>query len=205
MKKRGGFLESVINFFGYLTISISGNGIIRFLNICKNNNLLLWDIEIRDDEMVFMTSVGDFLKMRRFTRKTGVRIKIVSKNGKLFQFRKYKKRYFFVIGIIIFILLIKIISLYVWNISVTGNYSYTEKFLLDFLNDNGVKCGNKIDELDCDEIEFLLRKNFNDIVWVSAEIKGTKLIVHIKENFDSNIAIIEYKPYNIISNCNGVI
>lgn len=205
MNKRGGLHETIINLFGYLTISISGNGIIRFLNICKNNNLFLWDIEIRDDELVFQTSIGDFFKMRRFSKKTGVKVRIISKNGKLFKIKKYKKRYFFLIGILIFLILIKLISLYIWNISVTGNYSYTEKFLIDFLNENDINCGNKISELDCDSIEFLLRKNFNDIVWVSAEIKGTKLIVHIKENFDSNIAITEDKPYNIISNCDGVI
>ena len=205
MKSRGGLIKSIINIFGYLSISISGNGIIRFLNICKNNNLFLWNIEIRDDELVFQTSIKDFFRMRRFSKKTAVKIRIVSKNGKIFKIIKYKKRYFFLLGICIFLILIKIISLYIWNISVTGNYSYTEKFLIDFLNENDIKCVEKINELDCDEIEFIIRKNFNDIVWVSAEIKGTKLIIHIKENFDSNIAITEDKPYNIISNCNGVI
>lgn len=197
--------KKIRDFFGYLTICVSGNGIIRFLNICKHNEFVLWDMSIKEDKITMSVSIEDFFRMRKLAKKTGVHVRIMSKKGKIFKIRKYKKRYFFLIGLLIFYLLIKIISLYIWNISFDGNYSYTDKYLTEFLNENGIQCGNKISKLDCDEIEFLLRKNFDDIVWVSAEIKGTKLIVHIKENFDSNIAITEDKPYNIISNCDGII
>ena len=106
---------------------------------------------------------------------------------------------------VFFFILAKIITLYIWNISFDGNYSYTDVELMKFLNKHNIENGVLKTKIDCENIEYILRTNYDDITWVSAEIKGTQIIVHIKENFDSHIAKAEDKPYNIISNVDGKI
>jgi similar to stage IV sporulation protein len=96
-------------------------------------------------------------------------------------------------------------SLYVWNISFEGNYSYTDVELLRFLKKYNVENGILKKYVDCEDIEYLLRTTYDDITWVSAEIKGTRIIVHIKENFDTYIAKAEDKPYNILSDTKGTV
>ena len=158
-----------------------------------------------EEHMIFFSSIDSFYQMKKIRRKCNGKLKIKKKIGLSFKIRKYQKHAFFLSGIIIFFILIKIISLYIWNISFDGNYSYTDVELMNFLNENHIENGLKKSSINCDELEYLIRKQYNDITWVSVEMKGTRLIVHIKENFDSNIAKTEDKPYNIVSNVNGVI
>ena len=42
----------------------------------------------------------------------------------------------------------------------------------------------KKSDVNCEQIEKLVRNNYFDITWVSVELTGTRLIVHIRENFD---------------------
>lgn len=201
-------IYSLFNYIkGYLRLKFTGADKIRFLNLCKNNNLDVWNVCSYDDtdHITFSTSIKSFYKMRKIRRKCRGNLVITEKHGIAFKIRKYRKRIFFLVGTIIFFVLIKIISLYIWNISFDGNYSYTDVELMNFLNDNAIHNGLKKSEIDCEGIEFLIRKQYNDITWVSVEMRGTRLIVHIKENFDTNIAKVEEKPYNIISNVDGVI
>ncbi len=192
---------------GYLKIDFTGHDKVRFLNLCRNNHLNIWDIQTgeNDEKVTFFSSIESFFQMKKIRRKCNGEIRITEKKGLSFKTRKYRKRIFFLFGIIIFFVLIKIISLYIWNISFDGNYSYTDVELMNFLNENHVHNGLKKSEISCDDLEYLIRKQYSDITWVSVEIKGTRMIVHIKENFDSNIAKTEDKPYNIISNVDGVI
>lgn len=44
-------------------------------------------------------------------------------------------------------------------------------------------------DIDCDRIVKDIRKGFDDIIWVSASIEGTRLIIQIKENEDAKTDI----------------
>ena len=190
-----------------MKINFTGRDRIRFLNLCKNNHLKVWNVCTYDDsdKITFLTSLSAFYEMRGIRKKCSGRLKIDEKKGLVFLLKKYRKRIFFAAGLAVFFVLIKLISLYIWDISFDGNYSYTDIELMNFLEENHIHNGLKKKNINCDHIEFLLRKKYNDITWVSAELKGTRLIIHIKENFDTNIAKIEDTPYNIISNVNGVV
>lgn len=176
---------------------------IRFINLCKNNRLKVWDILSTEDEVIFKSSISSFYQMKKLHRKCRGTLKIMEKKGLVFYIEKYKKRVCFLMGILVFFLLLKIISLYIWNISFDGNYSYTDIELLRFLNANHIMNGIKKEDLDCGKIEYLIRSEYNDVTWVSAEIRGTQLIIHMKENFDMNIAKEEDRPYNIVSDVDG--
>lgn len=100
----------------------------------------------------------------------------------------------------IFILLMAINSLFIWKISVDGNYSYSDHQIIDFIHKQKIKEGIIKAKVDCNQIEKEVRKNFNDISWICAEIKGTNLIIHIKENYITEISAKEDEPYDIVAN-----
>lgn len=199
-------IHTILNFIrGYLTIMFCGVDKIRFINLCKNNHLNIWNVRNVNDDISFNCSVNSFFAMRKIKRKCNGKLKITKRNGLPFYIRKYRKHLFFAIGIVMFFVLSKIISLFVWNISFEGNYSYTDVELMNFLKKHDIENGIAKSEIDCENIEYLLRTTYNDITWVSAEIKGTRIIIHIKENFDTHIAKAEDKPYNIISDTSGTV
>ena len=64
----------------------------------------------------------------------------------------------------------------------------------------------QIRSVDCDSIETALRNDYPDITWVSAEISGTRLIVHIKENDGIKEDIqTDSTPRDIVATCSGVV
>lgn len=165
----------------------------------------IWKVYNDEDMIIMNCDKEDFKKMKPLRKKCRGTLRIKNRAGLYFKAKKQKKHTFFLVGIFLFLLMGKLLSLYIWNISFDGNYSYTNVELMRFLNKNNVNNGLLKTNIDCDNIEYLLRTTYSDITWVSAEIKGTKLIIHIKENFDGYIAKNETNPYNIISDSAGIV
>ena len=55
---------------------------------------------------------------------------------------------------------------------------------MEFLEEMEVVNGMRISEVDCGRIVKDIRKEYDDIIWVSASVEGTKLIIQIKDNHD---------------------
>lgn len=97
-------------------------------------------------------------------------------------------------------------SLFIWNIHVEGNELLSEQTILSYLEQEQVVHGMAKRQVHGEQIEEKLRKHFPEITWVSAEIKGTRLIVHIKENED--VKVDEPKaqePVNLVAEKSGTI
>ncbi len=86
-----------------------------------------------------------------------------------------------------------ILSLYVWQIEINGNHARTTDVLLSFLEENEIAHGMRKNKINCEEIETLLRTNYNDIIWTSVKLRGTRLIIDVQENTDTSIANIGEK------------
>ena len=76
------------------------------------------------------------------------------------------------------------LSRFIWSIDIRGNFTRTDESLLEFLEEMEVVNGMRISEVDCGRIVKDIRKEYDDIIWVSASVEGTKLIIQIKENQD---------------------
>lgn len=190
---------------GYVKVKVSGINKERFFNLCRNHNLNMWKVKKADEECTFYIEVCDFKKLKDIRKKSSCRVKILERHGTPFFVNKYSKRVMFFGGIILFFILTHQMSLYIWNISLEGNYSYTEDIILEKLEENGITHGIHKSGIVGSDIERLIRNTYPDITWVSTELKGTRLIIHIKENFDRTISDKEEKPYNILSGKKAVI
>ena len=69
-----------------------------------------------------------------------------------------------------------------------------------------IHCGMKKIDISCDALEAGFRNTFPDITWVSAEIRGTRLMIRIKEN-DMIMDPMEESetPCDLIAEKNGII
>lgn len=190
---------------GYLLVTLKSYSPERFINLCLNKGLLLWDIKKSEKEYSFYISIKSFKQLKPIVRKSHSKVSIKERHGFPFFLYRNRHRKMYFIGIFIFGILLYVLSLFVWDISLEGNYSYTEDEIVEFLETSGVEHGLLKSNLDCNEIEKLIRNQYFDITWVSAEISGTRLIIHIKENFDHHIVEEEQQPYNLISSKDAAI
>ena len=187
---------------GYLRICISGLSVERFINSCSYRGIHLWDVSPVGTQYHMNISIKDFKKIKPVIRKTRTNVRIVERTGFPFFLKKFQTRKIFIFGIFLCYFLIFFFTTLIVNIQIKGNNFYTSESILEFLNSMNVTKGMKIRDIDCYEISNNIRKNFNDIIWVSTSINGSNLVINIKENNDSktirnnNSSVM---PYDIIA------
>lgn len=190
----------------YVHVCVKSETPERFLNMCRHRQIIFWDIVRSEEGFCASITRKDFLRIKDICYKTGSRVRITKRVGLPFLLFQYRKHYSFLAGIFISFVLLYVCGLFVWNISFTGNSKYTNSMLLKYLRSIGVYSGIEINRLDCDRIERSLRNEYPEITWVSAEISGTRLIVHIKENDISFLQNNENEtPRDIVAAKSGVV
>lgn len=184
---------------GYLLVRMKGQSPERFINLCSNRNIYLWDLRHVDGYYEFHIMVKDYLKLKPIARKTGTIPFIKDRYGFPFLVKRYKNRKGYLLGILLFSVILYILSLYIWDINVLGGYHYTEEAMIKFLRNNNIYAGVLKKNISGQEIEELIRGTFNDIGWVSAEIKGTRLIIKIAETNMPSPAVTATENCHIIA------
>ncbi|SEW27525.1 sporulation protein YqfD [[Clostridium] fimetarium] len=192
-------------FKGYLYVIIDSNSPERFLNLCKARDIKTWDLQNIEDKYAFYISAKDFKTLKEILKKTKMKLIIKKRFGLPFFMFKYRKHYSFIIGIFLSAIMLYGMSLFVWDISIEGNLMYTDNMLLTYLNKNNIEPGILVKTINCNDLESEIRSEFSDITWVSAEISGTRLIIHIKENDGDVIKKSSNEISDIIATKSGIV
>lgn len=200
----------VIRFIkGYLSIKVWGFSTERFMNLCGNHNILLWDIVNHGDYYTMCISLKGFYGLKAITRKTGTRVVVTSRYGLPFLTVRMKKRKVFLAGFLGSMLFWIWMSGFIWNVDLQGNLSITDDVFQDFLSENGIKAGIKKKQVDIETLEKAIRNEFDIVTWTSAKIDGTKLIIQVRENdLVGNESAKEQKAeeaYDLVAKRDGVI
>ena len=167
---------------GYVTIKVWGYSTERLLNLCGNHNILVWNIVNHGDYDTMNISVKGFLALKPLLKKTGTRASVLKRYGLPFFMSKMQRRKVFAAGFICCMIFWMLMSRYIWNIKIEGNYVLTEDVLLDYLEEKDVRISMKKSSLQIEELEKALRKDYDVITWTSVQVKGTTLLIYIKEN-----------------------
>lgn len=192
--------------FGFVEIVVEGFYIERFINICINQKIFLWNLK-RDKSTIIhaKVSIHDFKKLKHVCKKTGCKMKICKKKGLPFFMNRYKKRKVFVILLVCIFWCIVSLSNFIWNIEVTGNNTIPTEEILQIANDNGIKVGKLKNKIETKEVINQLRLKRDDLAWVGIEIKGTNIIIKVVEA-DLKPEIIDEDEYcNIVAKKPGMI
>ena len=179
-------LLSLIRYIkGYLRISIIGYSPERFLNLCSHHHIYIWGLKPSGNRYEMYMSVAGFRKLKPIIKKTKTKVVILKRYGLPFFLHKYRKRKVFFAGAVGSVFAIYLMSCIIWNIHIEGNFTRTDETILEYLETQGVIHGMRKSKLDCAKIVRDIRKEFHDIIWVSASIEGTRLLIQVKENTDT--------------------
>ena len=191
---------------GYLRVRLTGYGPERFLNMCQHHQIAVWGLTCDGGVYEFYMYQEDFHRCRLLAHKTKTRLHIMKKAGLPFLLFRYRRRKAFFLGILLSALMLWQLSVHIWDIRFTGNYSYTDDMLMELLNENEIVHGMKKNRVSCAQIEQLIRDSYTDITWVFAQVSGTRLLIQIKEN--SGILTVpeeDQTPCDLVASKNGII
>jgi len=191
---------------GYLGITIEGYYIERFINMCRNNKIMIWHLNRkRDVQLDFRVGIHDFKEVCKIAKKTKCKIKIKTKKGFPFLIYRYKKRKIFFILLMIILFFILLSSHFVWNIEIQEEQGKELENITRDVEEAGLKIGGMKAKIDTKEIINKIRLQRKDIAWMGIELKGTNAIVKIVKA-DEKPEIIDEKEYcSIVSDKVGVI
>lgn len=200
-------LTNLLKFLkGYVVIRLTGYSPERFLNLCSHHRIILWGLRSVGTEYEMCVSVSGFKKLRPLVHKTRTKVVILRRHGLPFILHRYRNRKLFAGGALLAAVLLYVLSLFIWNIHVEGNYSLSDEVILDYLESVKIVHGMAKRNVHGEEIEAGLREHFPEITWTSAEVKGTRLIIHVQENEDSvQEEIPEEEPADLVAGGDGVI
>lgn len=167
---------------GYLRIKLCGFSPERFLNLCMAKQIVIWDLRYQDDSYQFLITVKDFRRVRPLVHKAQVRLRILKRYGLPFFLYRNRQRKLYAMGVGTFFLVLLLMSQFIWDITIEGNYRFTDDMLLHYLDTQEIRYGRKKKGIDCTSLEESIRSQYPEIIWVSARISGTRLMIKIKEN-----------------------
>ena len=167
---------------GYVTIKVWGYSTERLLNLCGNHDILVWDIVGHGDYTTMNISVQGFFALKPLLKKTGTKASVLKRYGLPFFVSKMGRRKIFVAGFVCCMLFWMLMAGFIWNIKIEGNYVLTDDVLLDYLEESNVRVSMRKSQLQIEALEKSLREDFDVITWTSVQVKGTTLIIYIKEN-----------------------
>ena len=192
--------------FGYVKVEIEGYYIERFINICQNKKILIWNLKREKGvKLFFNIGIKDFKSLKQISRKTNCKIKIIRKKGMPFLLHRYKKRKIFAIFLVIIAFFIYTSSKYVWNVDIKVEENLIIENIEEDLEDLGLKRGILKSKIDTDKLVNEIRLKRNDISWIGIDLKGTNAIIKIVKA-DEKPDLIDSSDYcNIVAAKSGVI
>lgn len=189
---------------GYLVVDIRGQYLERFINLAVVNNISLWDIQEKQGGIRAAISIRDFFRIRPVAKKSASRVRIVSKKGLPFYLNRLKRRFILPIGALVFLIIIYMLSSFIWFVEVRGLEEMDEVVLLEQLGHLGLKPGVWKGSLDKDDVAHRLTVRLPEIAWTGITIYGTKAVVDVVEN-TLPPEDMETAPGNIVATRAGIV
>ena len=192
---------------GYVKIKVWGYSPERFMNLCSNRDILLWDVVNYQSYYIMNISIKGFFALKPIARKTKTKVVIIQKYGLPFFMTKIRKRFIFTMGVLGCFLFLFMMSGFIWTIEIKGNQRISKEEVLDYLATQDVYCGMKKSNLQVEKLKRDIRNQYSNVIWNSIQLNGTKLTVEIKEGIGLNKKkeIDDGKPYDLISKKEGMI
>ena len=201
------FIKIIFNYIiGYIRISIEGYYIERFINICGNEKITIWNLK-RNKNVKLELNIGikDLKKVAKIAKQTKCKIKIIKKKGLPFLFNRYRKRKLFFVFLLVIIIGLGISSNFVWNIQIVEEDKESIENLYQDVVESGLEIGKMKSKINTKDIINKVRLKRNDIAWMGIELKGTNAIVKVVKATAKPEIVDDNEYCNIVSNKQGII
>ncbi|MBQ2775663.1 MAG: sporulation protein YqfD [Clostridia bacterium] len=199
-------LFKILHFLrGYVRLKAQGGFPERFLNLCSNKKIPLWNVESRGGILLANTTPNGYRQIRTPAKKSGMKVRILKKYGLPFFAFSNRKRIGLLFGIVCFFLIIGILSGMVWTVSVEGCETVSEEEITDALASLGVRPGVIRQKIDIEKTEREALGKLPNISWMSVNFQGSAVIVEVRETTGKLPETQDDTPSNLVAAADGQI
>ncbi len=193
------------NLVGYVCFRAYGGFADRFLNLCTSENISLWNIQNVGGRITACTYIKDYLRIRKAAKKSGMRVMCVEKRGLPFFIRQNKKRAGLFVGIAASLIAVFMLSQFTWSISVVGNTTLENEYILEIFEKYGIKVGTKITKEEIEYAVDMAMKEIETLSWAAVNKKGSVAVIEVREKTQAPQMYDASKPTNLVASEDGVV
>lgn len=170
---------------GFVIITISGQGIERFLNLAIQRNITIWDVQWIDQHTVrAKVQLWGVRGLRHVARLSRCRFRIKSRHGVPFILIWTTKRKMLVAGGIFFATSLYVLSSFIFFIDVTSPEPFkvvNPDMIKRLAKEQGIRTGRPKWLMNFEKTEKYILKTVPHLTWVDITTKGTKLEINVVE------------------------
>lgn len=199
-------LLQIIRFFkGWVRFRISGRSPERFLNLTAQRGIILWEAHPTPDGMEACMAAKDYRAIRPTARKAKVSTRIIKKRGLPFIAARYKGRIGIPIGAAAGVLLLIVLSQFIWTVDIKGAEHISETKIRALLNESGVRTGAYKYAVNTRQTYREVLLQMDEISWLSVNITGCHADVEIREKTGKPDIDEKSTPCNLKAKADGVV
>ncbi len=177
-------LFRILNYLsGYRELSCSPERVRIVINRIASNQLDYWGMRReKGGELRFSMLNREYRRFRSLAEEgEGELLRVEREAGLPRLIRRYRKRLGIPIGLLLFLMLAKLSTMYVWEVTVSGNDRISDGEVIESLGELGCSVGSYIPSIDFYSIchEFILSND--EVSWISVNMIGTTAQVEIIE------------------------
>ncbi|NLJ80330.1 MAG: sporulation protein YqfD [Firmicutes bacterium] len=174
---------------GYLTIRLRGPGLESFLNKMAAADLTLWQLQrLTGDVIILRLPLRQFRKIRPLVRGANLELNVFDRHGLPFLARKFKSRWFLLLGLAFCILTTLYLANFIWFVEIWGASSVPGPDLKVLIEKSGLKVGARKSGFSPKQLERALLANFESLVWAEVSVKGVRALVNLAEKAEPEFA-----------------
>lgn len=199
------FIDFVRYLTGYVNFRAYGGFSDRFINLCAKEDIPLWNLKNTDGRISGSTTIGGYLAIRKPARKSGMRVRATEKRGLIFFLKRNKIRAGILLGAVLSVLIVFVLTRFVWSVSVVGNTSLEDDYILSAFEGYGVKVGVPISSVDTDAASERALEDITELSWAAVNRKGTVMVIEVRERKNAPKMYDASKPTNVVASEDGLI
>ena len=191
--------------FGYVSFTARGGFPERFINLCRINNITLWELKSINSVISACTDCPSYRIIRSAARKSGMKVRIKKKHGLPFFLNRHSRRAGVLIGACFCIAVICILSTRIWSIDVTGNIRVPAENIIEVFEELGVRKGVSGKKIDIGKVEIAALQKLPELSWLNINIDGSAAKIEVRETVVSPEIDGDSTPSDIVAARDGQI
>lgn len=199
-------VDAVNYMLGYSAIEICGVSCERFLTKVMRDNLCVWGIE-RIDACTLHAKcrMVDMESIQQACLESGVELKVLDNKGAPLFFKRYRYRYGFVAGAIVFVALLFVMSSFIWSIEISGIDDYQDKTqILQILENSGFHVGAPVFLQDYQALKREVMRQMDDVAYITINVLGSKADIEVRHSVERPEEL-STQPCNLVAAEDGQI
>ncbi len=191
---------SIIRFFrGTVRFSVRDGFLERFINLCAQNRVPVWDGRRQGSRYTACTTLRGSRRLPELAQRAGVILEPERRGGAPVLLHRYRKRTGLFAGIALVAAAILVMGQFVWQVEVLGLQTIPEQEVIAALEELGVRRGVLRRDIDAREVERRLMIRLDEAAWVAVNLRGSRAVVEIQERVIPPERVDDHVPHNVVA------